>query len=177
MIRRPPRSTPPTTLFPYTTLFRSIAYSPATQRPENIAKARTAGVEAFAQWLPTSALTLSASYTWLPTAEDRTSDERLLRRPEHSGSVGAAYRFARWVQIDSSVRFAGSSADKNFSAFPAEDVRNDGFAKWDAGVTVTPLPHLSLTARVENLLDENYEEAFGFPALGRVVWGGATLSF
>jgi len=154
-----------------------IAYSTASFRPENIAEARTAGLEASVQWVPTAALTVSASYLWLETAEDLATGDRLLRRPEHSGSVVANYRFPRWVQLDTSVRFAGSSPDKNFTTFPAEDVTNDGYAKWDVGVTVTPWPRVSLVARVENLLDESYEEAYGFPALGRTIWGGATVRF
>jgi vitamin B12 transporter len=154
-----------------------IAYSTTSFRPENIAKARTAGIESFVQWVPVDALTLSAAYTWLATAEDRTSGERLLRRPEHTGSVGAHYRFPRWVELDTFARFAGSSADKNFTSFPAANVENDGYVKWDAGVTVAPWSHLGLFARVENLLDESYEEAFGFPALGRTYWGGATVKF
>jgi two-component system OmpR family sensor kinase len=33
MIRRPPRSTQPTTLFPYTTLFRSLSAAPTAGEP------------------------------------------------------------------------------------------------------------------------------------------------
>jgi len=154
-----------------------IQWSSAAQRMENVAEARTDGLETFLQWLPTASLSVSGSYTWLATAEDRTTGERLLRRPEHSGSVAATYRFPRWVQLDTSLRFSGSAPDKNFTTFPAEDVENDGFVKWDLGLTVTPHPRVSLVARVENLLDEEYEEAYGYPALGRVFWGGATVRF
>jgi vitamin B12 transporter len=153
------------------------AVGPWGGRMENVAEARTDGIEAFVQWLPAEGLSVSGSYTWLRTAEDKDSGDRLLRRPEHSGSVAAAYRFPRWVQVDTVLRFSGSSDDKNFTTFPAENVENDGFVKWDLGATVTPLPWLSLVARVENLLDEEYEEAYGFPALGRVFWGGATVRF
>ena len=159
-----------------------IQWSPAPDQPEggrmeNVAEARTDGIEAFLQWLPTASLSVSGSYTWLRTAENRTTGGRLLRRPEHSGSVSASYRFPRWVQLDTSALLASSSADTNFSSFPAENVENDGYVKWDAGVTVTPWPHLSLVARVENLLDDDYEEAYGFPALGRTFWGGAAVQF
>jgi vitamin B12 transporter len=153
------------------------AVGPWGGRMENVAEARTDGIEAFVQWLPTESLSVSGSYTWLRTAEDESTGDRLLRRPEHSGSLAARYRFPRWVEIDTALRFTGSSDDKNFSAFPAEDVENDGFVKWDAGLTVTPVPRVSVFARVENLLDESYEEAYGFPALGRVFWGGATVRF
>ena len=154
-----------------------IAFSTTSFRPENIAEARTAGLETFVQWLPLAGLTVNGTYTWLAVAEDRATGDRLLRRAEHTGSVAAHYRYSQWVQIDTSARFAGSSADKNFTKIPAENVTNDGYIKWDAGVTITPLPHLSLIARVENLLDSSYEEAYGFPALGRTFWGGVSVSF
>jgi len=154
-----------------------IAYSTTTSRPENIADARTDGLEAFAQLLPTDALTISVAYTWLRTAKDLGTGERLLRRPEHVATVAAHYRFPRWVALDTSARIVGTAADKDFGAFPAADVENDAYVKWDAGVTVTPWGHLSLVARVENLLDDAYEEAYGFPALGRTFWGGAELRF
>ncbi|HEY6000106.1 MAG TPA: TonB-dependent receptor [bacterium] len=154
-----------------------IAYSTTAFRPENIAEARTAGVEASLLWTPTASLSVNGAYTWLPTAEDRTTGERLLRRAKHSGSVGAVYRFPRWVRLDTLLTFSGSAPDKNFSTFPAQDVENDGYLKWDLGVTVTPATWLDLGARVENLLDEEYEQAFGFPALGRTFWGGATVRF
>ncbi|HWR98462.1 MAG TPA: TonB-dependent receptor [Candidatus Methanoperedens sp.] len=154
-----------------------IAYSTTSFRPENIADARTAGLEAFVQWLPAAGLSVSCSYTWLPTAEDRGSGARLLRRAEHSGAIAAHHRFPRWVQLDTALRFSGESNDKNFTSLPAQDVRNGGFLKWDVGVTVTPRSWLSLAARVENLLDDSCAEAYGFPALGRVFWGGATVRF
>jgi vitamin B12 transporter len=155
-----------------------IAWDSPSFRMDNIAEARTAGLEAFLQWLPSPSLTVSGSYTWLPTAEDQATGDRLLRRPEHSGSVAAAYRFPRWAQLETSLRLAGSSADKAFAPdYSTQDVTNDGYAKWDAGITLTPWAHLSLVARVENILDEDYEEAYGFPALGRVFWGGATVQF
>ena len=81
------------------------------------------------------------------------------------------------MQLDTVLRFSGPADDKDFTTFPAEDVENDGFVKWDLGLTVTPDPRVSLVARVENLLDEEYEEAYGYPALGRVFWGGATVRF
>lgn len=154
-----------------------IAYSTTSFRPENIAEARTAGLETFFQWLPLAGLTVNGTYTWLSLAEDRVTGERLLRRAEHTGNLAVHYRFSPWLQIDTAARFAGNAADKNFTTIPAESVTNDGYVKWDAGVTVTPWQHLSLIARVENLLDSAYEEVYGFPALGRTFWGGVSVKF
>src|SRR5258708_23712903 len=66
MIRRPPRST----LFPYTTLFRS-----------SLSGAATAATRATAGWLPTSCSTCAA-LTFLPPrrSEEHTSE---LQSPDH----------------------------------------------------------------------------------------------
>jgi vitamin B12 transporter len=37
--------------------------------------------------------------------------------------------------------------------------------------------HFAVFGRVNNLADEQYAEVFGFPALGRTVYGGIKLSF
>jgi len=154
-----------------------IAFSTTSFRPENVAEARTSGLETFVQWLPLPDLTVSGTYTWLAVAEDRATGNRLLRRAEHTGNISAVYRLSQLLQLDTAARFCGSSADKNFTTMPAEDVTNDDFVKWDVGVTVTPWRHVNLIARVENLLDSAYEEAYGFPALGRTFWGGASVKF
>jgi vitamin B12 transporter len=38
-------------------------------------------------------------------------------------------------------------------------------------------PHLTIYGRIENLTNEHYAEVFGFPALGRAVYGGVKVSF
>jgi len=155
-----------------------IAWSSPSLRMENIAEARTAGLETFFQWVPAANLTVNGAYTWLATAENLVTGERLIRRPEHTGSLTVHYRFPRWVQLDTTARFVGKSADSFFAAdYSTKPATNDGYIKWDAGLTVTPWQHLSLIARVENLLDSEYEEAYGFPALGRTFWGGASVKF
>jgi vitamin B12 transporter len=155
-----------------------ITWSSLSFSMENVAEARTAGLEVFLKWLPSANLTVDGSYTWLPTAENLTTGARLIRRPEHFGSVAVRYRFPNWAIFDTSAKISGSSADSAFAAdYSTKDVTNAGYVKWDAGVTVTPWKHLSLVARVENLLDSSYEEAYGFPALGRTFWGGASLNF
>jgi vitamin B12 transporter len=155
-----------------------IAWSSSSFRMENIAEARTAGLEIFLKWMPSANLTVDGSYTWLATAENLVTGAPLIRRPEHSGSLAVHYRFPRWVVLDTGARFAGSSADNFFAPdYSTKEVTNDGHIKWDAGVTVTPWQHLSLIARVENLLDSSYEEAYGFPALGRTFWGGVSVKF
>jgi len=61
--------------------------------------------------------------------------------------------------------------------FPFNGLRNAGYVKWNLGVSVGINQHLEVYGRIENLLDDRYEEANGFPALGRTLWAGATARF
>src|SRR5258708_10632878 len=66
MIRRPPRST----LFPYTTLFRSVAARHARSRAASTSVAMSASIH----WIAWS------SRTWPPRSEEHTSE---LQSPDH----------------------------------------------------------------------------------------------
>ena len=56
-------------------------------------------------------------------------------------------------------------------------VKDSPYAKWDAALSLDLNKNFRIFGRVENLLGERYEEANGFPALGRVFWGGVTAKF
>ncbi|MEN8007510.1 MAG: TonB-dependent receptor [Candidatus Krumholzibacteriota bacterium] len=154
-----------------------IAFSTTAFRPENIAEARTSGLESSLDWEIGDGWNMRASYTWLETAEDRTTGMRLLRRAEHSGSVDLFGEIRSGLGLDARVRLAGSSDDRDFWAFPAREVANAGYVKWDLGATARLNSHLTAHGRVENLFDAQYEEAYGFPALGRTGRIGLTYDF
>ena len=50
---------------------------------------------------------------------------------------------------------------------PTGDAMLDPYHRVDANVIWTPMASLSFVLAVDNLLDEQYEEAIGFPAVGR----------
>lgn len=141
----------------------------------NVDRARTRGIEASLEVRPCKDLTLWASYTWLAEAENLTTQTKLLRRPEHTATVGAHYRFRDRFDLHTQVAFVSERDDIDPVTFTT--VENGRYAKWDVAVSADLTEHVRLFGRVENLLDEDYEEALGFPALGRVFWGGLTLSF
>ncbi|MGD0651106.1 MAG: TonB-dependent receptor [Verrucomicrobiia bacterium] len=145
--------------------------------PLNIGKAETLGVETFATWTPFTNVTVRGAYTWLAVAEDRTTNQRLLRRPEHSGSLDIEYGFWQKFTANLNTKFVGPSPDMNFSTFPFQRVTNAGHVNMDLGLAYDPCKYFRLFFRVENLLDDKYEEVFGFPALGRTFWGGGMAKF
>src|SRR3546814_15105277 len=107
MIRRPPRSTRTDTLFPYTTLFRSIDVTAFTARLKDeivdvfdpftflsstanaTGKSRRRGIETTLEAHPAEWLRLSASYSYIDADEQKVSGTPLIReirRPNHSRS-------------------------------------------------------------------------------------------
>ena len=73
----------------------------------NVGRAQTLGMETFVVWLPLTNLTLRGAYTWLADAQDEVANQRLLRRPEHSGSASVEYRFLRRFTATGSVTLVG----------------------------------------------------------------------
>jgi vitamin B12 transporter len=151
-----------------------IAFPPPTFLPDNVARARTQGVELTAETQPAKDLVLRAAYTFLET-EDLATGLPLLRRPKHSGSIGADYRFCRRYALHTDATFVGRRDDFDPATFGR--ARNAGYVKWDLALAVDVTQHFQIFGRVENLLDDQYEEAKGFPALGRVVYVGGKVKF
>ncbi|MEY4815120.1 MAG: Vitamin transporter BtuB precursor [Verrucomicrobiota bacterium] len=141
---------------------------------ENIQRARTRGVELAAQITLLGAVEVRASYTYLE-AQNLTANIRLLRRPRQSGNVDVWRALGGGVSAGAGVAFAAHRRDvdaKTFRQIDAEDytvVRVYG--AWQVNA------RLALKARVENLLNENYEEVNGYPALGWGAFAGAEWRF
>lgn len=143
-------------------------------RPENVAEARLTGVELSGATPLSETVSLNFSYTRLE-AENRSADVQLLRRPKHllAGSISvqptAAWRVSlggRWIagwEDNSSVTFAQVGEPDYFVARLS--------ATWQAS------ERLEVFARVENLLDREYAEVDGYPALGRALHAGARVTF
>ena len=142
--------------------------------PTNVGRARTRGLENFAQFSPLTNLTLRATYTWLST-ENLVTGAKLLRRPEQSGSVALNWQALRNVSATTTAKFVGGRLDTDPVTFGAAP--NGGYVKWDLGLNWDVSKNLSLHGRVENLLGDRYEEVLGFPSLARTFWLGATAKF
>ena len=158
----------------------------------NLAEASSRGVEASVA-VPLSRVDLEASYTYLDTevldsgADEGPSatfvnGEALLRRPAHSLSAGARVVLGSSATLDATIRRVGERSDRDFSAFPAEAVTLPAYSVVDLGASVplfTPRggrPGATLSLRLENLFDTDYEEVQGFPSPGRGVYVGGALT-
>jgi vitamin B12 transporter len=141
----------------------------------NVDRARTAGIEASVNVHVTDDLTFWAGYTWLAEAKNLASGSRLLRRPEHTGNIGGNWHFLERFNLNTNLSLVSARADIDAATFGTTSDRP--YAKWDVALSVEVHKNLEIFGRVENLLDERYEEANGYPALGRIFWGGMKLKF
>jgi outer membrane cobalamin receptor len=138
----------------------------------DLARARGANLSGEARI--TRWLSASASYTYDSTrtlsAPTNPADvdpnylpgSRLLRRPVHSGnlSLNANYWRMNW---NISGYFTGQRFDYNFPG----QIIDPGYALLNLAASYNVARGFSLYGRINNLANKPYEEAYGFPALGR----------
>jgi outer membrane cobalamin receptor len=153
-------------------------------RTDNLSNAQARGLEFAATGRTPQGFEARATYTWMHTeilAVDSTESEApggfsvgdaLLRRPRHQGSVELSFTqplFSVFTSIG--TRSATLDVDPSFGSFGGF-FNNAGYAVVNLGGSVNAWTGVEFTARVQNLLDRRYEEAFGFPTLGRSVMAG-----
>jgi len=139
---------------------------------------RRSGAEAELSWSAGEQLRLSANYAFLHATEPGAipSDQlREVRRPKHSGSVAADGRVGR-LTYGASLAYVGARADTNFDVFPAQAVRLKSY--WLAGARLSyPVRRgIEIFARGSNLLNQTYQDVFGYRTEGRAIFAGIRLS-
>lgn len=158
----------------------------------NVAEALAQGVEAEVT-LPLGPVRASGGYTFLRSRVVNAGFDQgegalfvegrpLIRRPRHQGSLDATYAFGRG-KLSAGVSWVGARSDRDFGSWPASPVELSGYTLLRMGAEVAILepsdsrPGLDLQVSGENLLDESYQQVFGFDAPGRAILLGGRLSF
>ena len=140
------------------------------------ATSRRSGVEAELAWQPSEKLRLSAAYAYLDaTQPDDASltEVHELRRPRHSGSVAADGALGR-LTYGASLAYVGRHLDQR-DTFPFDRVALGSYWLAGARVAYRVRPGVELFARGSNLLDQRYEDVFGYRTEGRAVYAGICL--
>jgi vitamin B12 transporter len=150
-----------------------IQYDPVRQTNGNVGRARTEGVEASAAVPLTGALRGRLSYTYL-RATDETTGEALVRRPRHRGGLDLFWTGGAW-SASTTVIYVGRRPDFQ-SAPPFGTTEDPSYLRVDFHAEYR-LGSFSPFLTVENAGDRRYEEASGFPARRRRVWGGLIAAF
>ena len=149
----------------------------AKYRTDNIANARARGLEFGASARLPGGVAVRGAWTWLDTEvlgvdglptfapSPYKVGDPLFRRPPQQGSLDVTWTAGRTV-VFGTVNGRGTMTDLEPS-FGRPTFDNPGYAVAAIGASFRLTPRLIVTARVSNLFDRAYEEAFGYPALGR----------
>ena len=135
------------------------------------------GVELAAIVEVTENLELGGTYTYTDSSEkdDQGSDVTELRRPSHVGSLNANYSFlAERAKLTLAADYGGSRNDIFFPPFPAPSqiVALDSYWLLDLAVSYDVNTTFNVFVRTSNLLDEDYEQVYGYRTPGRSVFLG-----
>lgn len=145
--------------------------------------ARARGTNIAAEARPLRWLSLAGNYTYddsrvlaSPNAFDPAlvPGNRLIRRPPHSGSLTLSAGYRRW-NVTLAGYFTGVRTDTDFLGLGL--TQNPGYARFDLATRYNFNARLSLYARATNLFDKAYQDALGYPALGRDVRVGMRYRF
>lgn len=144
----------------------------------NVGQARARGLELSLEAVPVAHLGLSAQYTFLDSEVlVSTSDfdpvyevgRPLLRRPRHQGSFAARWSGGR-VSGGATLVVVGQRADSDFLGLGLTE--NGRHTRLDTRLRARLVRGLEAFLVAENLLDREYQDVLGYPALGRSLRAG-----
>ncbi|WP_343565161.1 TonB-dependent receptor plug domain-containing protein [Kiloniella sp. b19] len=135
------------------------------------------GIEVSADAEVLDNLNLIASYTYT-NAETADGTEQV-RRPRHIASLNVNYRFLEdRANVNLGIDYNGDQKDTRFSpTFARSIVGLDSYTLVNVNATYDIHENVQLFARGENLLNEDYEEVFGYGTPGVSGFAGVRVDF
>jgi len=147
--------------------------------------ARANGINSTIEAKPLPWLNIVGNYTYDDSKVLKTTNplmdpalaqgNRLFKRPLHSGSLIANAHFPR-ANINFAGYYVGRRTDSDFDGLGITS--DPSYVRWDVATNVPVAKGLSAIAQVQNLFDRRYQDAVGYPSLGRnyrlgihYVWG------
>jgi vitamin B12 transporter len=101
-------------------------------------------------------LSLTAAYTYTDATQDNVDE---VRRAKHIGSLSATWQAQPNTSFNLNIQHNGSQSDVGNKALAAYNLVN-------LNANYSASEKLDIYLRLDNLLDEDYEEVFGYQTLG-----------
>ena len=136
------------------------------------------GVELELGWSLADWLRLSANYAYLHATQPNASETgqvREVRRPKSSGSVALDGASGK-LSYGASLAYVGSRSDTDFDQFPAAPVTLHAYWLAGARISYRIAPRIQMFVRGANLLNQRYEDVFGYHTEGRAGYVGFRIS-
>ena len=122
-----------------------------------------------------STLSVTGGYTYLDATDNNGVQE--IRRPKHSGKINVNYGFDNGKgNLNVGVNYNGNARDTQFNS-PTFDtpVTLDDYVLVSLAGSYQVQPNIELFGKVENVLDEDYQEVFGFETAGISAYAGVKI--
>lgn len=157
----------------------------------NLTEARTRGYDVELSLAPSNGWSASSSYTIATPrvtkissayAGDLKVGDALVRRPTHSGNAVISYSSPMAASFSVQASYVGKRPDYDFNQFPSPVVTLPEYVKLDVAGSYslfhssTGSSALSITGRVDNILDRKYEDVLHYAAARRTFLIGARLT-
>ena len=139
-------------------------------RAQNVAKATTKGVETSINIDLPQNFRVATNYTWLKARDD--AGQPLQRRAEHNFTVSLSHAWKEKLKTLVGIRVRSDTRSNSTGTKIAT-----AFTTVRAALSYKVNDHLKITARGENLFNEDYEEIFGFGTPGASGYAGFTWYF
>ncbi|MEW6101823.1 MAG: TonB-dependent receptor [Candidatus Omnitrophota bacterium] len=140
-----------------------------TDKYQNVSKARSFGFENRIEIKPRNNFKICANYTWLDTENKETHDE-LLRRPKNKLNFNFDYSPFNKLNLNLNVSYVGHRQDVG-------NLLLKRYTKVDFSAYYDINANTRIYSRIENLLDEKYEEVTGYGTAGFSIFSGIKLAF
>ncbi len=151
-----------------------FGFDPVTFRTINIAAARSEGAEMFAE-LRSGKVTARIDYTYTD-AIDKADGSSLLRRARNKVNAHMTYTHDESTSAGFTFQHVGPRPDNNFEVFPAERISLESYTLVGLTAQRRIVENVIVTGRVENLLDEKYQEVLHYATSGRALYFGIRYS-
>jgi len=139
---------------------------------QDIGTSSSKGLELSGEFMISSAVNFSANYTYNDT--ERPNGLQRLRRPEQLANLGLSYfGMDDGLNINAFYRISRDSIDEVFGSV----VALDNFAVLDISASYRVNDYFQLYGRVENALDEEYQEISDYNSAERAAYIGLKLNF
>ncbi|MFT5643493.1 MAG: vitamin B12 transporter [Janthinobacterium sp.] len=146
-----------------------FGYDSETYKTINIDKATNQGLElsATSRMLDTD---VRASMT-LQNPKDDSTGQHLIRRARTLAALALAKKYGA-LRIGTDVQYTGSRGDKDFSAYPATDKDLASYVLLNLNLRYQLNKNVSLFGRIDNVLNRDYQSAYGYNQPPRGVFAG-----
>lgn len=139
-------------------------------------KSERQGIEVAGRFRIVDGVVLGGSYTWLDASAPTGAAE--IRRPEHQGRLDIDWAFhAGRGHLNLAAIYNGEMKDVGFAVpfFTPTTVTLDDYWLLRLAGSYEVAPGVELFGRVENLLDQRYQEVFGYETAGAAAFAGVRL--